>query len=470
MLSVNLSNQNRKGFSLFRAINPALNYKPLPAFNYVQARHGTEVMFFKRKTVGRKLSCEHKGASAMDRTGKTGVFFIGASGYIATAVMAGAFALKRGICDRTGMVTDLPLFSGLGLIEPGEMVFGGWDIRPASPLECAENYFGSSQLPMEMLRRIEADLVETAPNISRGVTTNCGRAIEDLSAPTVPERALTLEAQVKKLRGDIRDFRERNSLDSVIVVNLASTEPPIEAYPSHGSIDLLEECIEGNRADEVRASTLYTYAAILERCPYLNFTPSNAALLPALVALAEKNGVPVMGNDGKTGETLVKSALIPMFLYRNLEVLSWEGFNILGNMDGQVLNDPDNKESKIITKDRILGKVLGYSPHSKVHIHYVPSLDDQKTAWNFIHFKGFFGMKMSLQFIWQGYDSVLAAPLVLDLVRLSDLSRRRSEGGLMTHLSSFFKAPIGVDEHRFYEQAEMLFTYADEASMSGAHT
>lgn len=406
----------------------------------------------------------------MDRTAKTGVFFVGASGYIATAVMAGAFALKRGLCDRTGMVTDLPIFSGLGLIEPEEMAFGGWDIRQASPLESAENYFKSSQLPMEMLRRIEADLFGVSPDICQGIATNCGKAIESLSDPPAAGRDTTLSAQAKKLRKDLSDFRERNSLDSVVVVNLASTEPPIEMKPWHESIEGFEEMIEGNRTDEVRASTLYTYAAILEGCPYLNFTPSNAALLPALVALAEKRNVPVMGNDGKTGETLVKSALIPMFLYRNLEVLSWEGFNILGNMDGQVLNDPDNRESKIITKDAILGKVLGYSPHSRVHIHYVPSLDDQKTAWNFIHFKGFFGMKMSLQFIWQGYDSVLAAPLVLDLVRLSELSKRRGEGGLMRHLSSFFKAPIGVDEHRFYEQAEMLFSYAEEANMTGAHT
>lgn len=404
----------------------------------------------------------------MEMTTKTGVFFVGASGYIATAVMAGAFALKKGLCDRSGMVTELPVFSTLGLIDPGELAFGGWDIRQASPLESAENYFRNSQLPMEMLGRIEADLAGVAPDIYEGITTNCGRAIVELSKTN--KKRMPLPAQVEKLRDDISQFRKRNSLDTVVVVNLASTEPPLEKSPSHDSVEAFGKCIERDMHSEIRASALYTYAAILENCPYLNFTPSNAALLPAHVSMAKERKVPVMGNDGKTGETLVKSALIPMFLYRNLEVLSWEGFNILGNMDGRVLNDPDNKESKIITKDRILGKVLGYSPHSRVHIHYVPSLDDQKTAWNFIHFKGFFGAKMSLQFIWQGYDSVLAAPLVLDLVRLSELSRRRGEGGLMRHLSSFFKAPIGVDEHRFYEQAEMLFSYAEEATMSGAHT
>ncbi len=207
---------------------------------------------------------------------------------------------------------------------------------------------------------------------------------------------------------------------------------------------------------------IYAYAAIHAGCPYINFTPSSAALFPALVQLAESKGVPVMGNDGKTGETLVKSALAPMFMCRNLEVLSWEGFNILGNMDGQVLACPENKEAKIQTKDRVLAKILGYTPHSGVHIDYVPSLSDQKTAWDFIHFRGFLGAKMSLQFIWQGYDSLLAAPLILDLVRLADLAKRRGEAGLMPHLACYFKAPESVDELRLYDQFQMLVNYANQ--------
>jgi myo-inositol-1-phosphate synthase len=222
----------------------------------------------------------------------------------------------------------------------------------------------------------------------------------------------------------------------------------------------LETCFDRNDED-VPASTIYAYAAIQEGCPYINFTPSRGALFPALVQLAEKNCVPVMGNDGKTGETLVKSALAPMFLCRNLEVLSWEGFNILGNMDGQVLDHPKNRESKIQTKGHVLSKILGYDPHSRVHIDYVPSLCDQKTAWDFIHFKGFLGSRMSLQFVWQGYDSLLAAPLVLDLARFAELAKRRGESGLMRHLACYFKDPVGVDEHRLYEQFRMLLDYAN---------
>lgn len=167
-----------------------------------------------------------------------------------------------------------------------------------------------------------------------------------------------------------------------------------------------------------------------------------------------------MGNDGKTGETLVKSALAPLFVCRNLEVLSWEGFNILGNMDGAVLENSANRESKIKTKDGVLSRILGYTPHSRVRIDYVPSLDDQKTAWDFVHFRGFLGTKMNVQFIWQGYDSLLAAPLVIDLVRFAEFAARNGESGLMPHLASYFKEPLGVDEYRLQQQFEMLLDYA----------
>ncbi|MBI1910766.1 MAG: inositol-3-phosphate synthase [Deltaproteobacteria bacterium] len=396
--------------------------------------------------------------------GKTGVLLIGCTGYISTAVIAGTMALNKGLCSRTGMVTELEPFSGLNLPEPSDLVFGGWDIRCASPIESAYELFRNSQLPTEILKAIEEDIKGVAQNIYAGVTTNCGRAITHLCDR--PEEYKPLREQVDKLKSDIRDFKERNGLESAVVINLASTEPPLEFMECHTSLDTFEQCLDEDNHEAIRASTLYSYAAVSEGCPYLNFTPSNAALIPAILELAESNKVPVMGNDGKTGETLVKSALIPMFMYRNLEVLSWEGFNILGNMDGQVLDDPQNKESKILTKDKVLPKVLGYTPHSRVHIHYVPSLDDLKTAWNFIHFKGFLGSKMSLQFIWQGYDSILAAPLIIDLVRMADLSKRRGEAGLMKHLSSFFKAPLGVEEYRLYEQFNMLMNYLHESEPS----
>lgn len=393
---------------------------------------------------------------------RTGVLFVGSSGYISAAVLAGAASLKKGLCQRTGMVTEAKEFSALSLPEPEDMVFGGWDIREATAIQSAERFIKSVNLGEEVLSAIKESLADNEADFYKGFATNCGRAIEALASNAAPEPHL--KDQLRKLRSDIADFKKRNSVDEAVVVNLASTEPPIEVSGPLLTPEGLFLAMDDDRKDLVRASTLYALAAVLEGCPYVNFTPSNGALVPGLVRLAEENAVPVMGNDGKTGETLVKSALIPMFTCRNLEVLSWEGFNMLGNMDGHVLDTPENRESKIISKDALLPKALGYAPHSRVHIHYVPSLDDQKTAWNFIHFKGFMGAKMTMQFVWQGFDSILAAPLVIDLARLSVLAKRRGEAGLMTQLASFFKAPLGVEVHSLHDQYRLLIEYANAAS------
>jgi myo-inositol-1-phosphate synthase len=321
----------------------------------------------------------------------------------------------------------------------------------------------------DLLSEIRPDIEEMEPRISRGTSRNCGEAIEQLAGPR-QDCLTSAREEIHRIRSQLSAFRTDRSLDSVVVVNLASTEPAIAPSPHHEDLASLEKCLDEDDAGAIRASTLYSYAAIREGCPVINFTPSQGALLPALVQLAADRGVPVMGNDGKTGETLVKSALAPMFSYRNLRVLSWEGFNILGNLDGRVLDHPLNKAAKIQTKDQVLSKILGYSPHSRVHIDYVPSLDDQKTAWDFIHFEGFLGARMSLQFTWQGYDSILAAPLILDLARLAELAWRRGESGLMPHLASYFKAPLGVEVFGLHEQYGMLVDYADRVRRDAEST
>jgi myo-inositol-1-phosphate synthase len=174
-----------------------------------------------------------------------------------------------------------------------------------------------------------------------------------------------------------------------------------------------------------------------------------------------------MGHDGKTGETFMKSVLAPAFAHRNLEIMSWVGHNIFGNLDGQVLNDPVNKQAKVTSKDRILGQILGYQPQTHISIEYIRSLGDWKTAWDHIHFRGFLGTTMTMQFIWQGCDSILAAPLVLDLFRFTELAARRREIGLLTFLSSFFKSPLGTGVNDFQAQFQML---CDWAQSSVPHT
>jgi myo-inositol-1-phosphate synthase len=199
----------------------------------------------------------------------------------------------------------------------------------------------------------------------------------------------------------------------------------------------------------------------------VNFTPSLGIAPPALQELGVKQHVPFYGSDGKTGETLMKTVLAPLFRYRNLEVMSWEGFNILGGGDGRVLADPRHKSSKVKSKAGVIASTLGYAPHAGVAIEYVPSLGNWKTAWDYIHFRGFLGTKMAAQFIWEGCDSILAAPLVLDLVRLAEFAQREGEAGPMPHLACFFKDPMGVSVHAFPEQMRMLLEYVEHHGRSG---
>jgi myo-inositol-1-phosphate synthase len=395
------------------------------------------------------------------RRNKVGVWLIGALGSVSTTVLIGALALRKGLIAETGMVTAMEPFQPLNLTPATELEFGGCDIRRGSLHDSAYHLFQETRaIDFRILKEVEEDLRGLDSDIQPGTARHCGDAIESLAdRSTTPEMSLLEEVEI--IRASLRSFKTARDLDVLVVMNLASTEPPLEIQDFHHDIDAFESRLKANDHQAARASTLYTYAAILEDCPYINFTPSNGGLIPALIQMAESHGVPVTGNDGKTGETLVKSALAPMFHCRNLEILSWEGFNLLGNMDGNVLDHPANCESKRKTKDQVLQNILGYAPHSGVHIHYVPSLDDQKTAWDFVHFKGFLGAKMSCQFVWQGYDSLLAAPLVLDLIRMAELAKRRFESGLMPQLACFFKAPLGVDEHSLSGQFDLLTEYVE---------
>jgi myo-inositol-1-phosphate synthase len=271
--------------------------------------------------------------------------------------------------------------------------------------------------------------------------------------------AATPRAAIECIQTDLREFQNAHRLSQIVVVNVASTEPPFEPTSEHGSLATLEPLLERSTPPPLPTSSLYAYAALDAGFAYVNATPSTGATLPALDELARKKKVPYAGQDLKTGETLLKSVLAPLFAGRNLKVLSWVGHNILGNRDGQVLADPDNKASKVKSKDALLAEILGYRPRSLVSIEYVESLDDWKTAWDHIHFEGFLNTKMTLQFTWQGCDSVLAAPLVIDLARLTLLAQRRGEIGALSRLAAFFKSPVGVNEHDFARQRQMLEQY-----------
>ncbi|MDY7032308.1 MAG: inositol-3-phosphate synthase [Thermodesulfobacteriota bacterium] len=401
---------------------------------------------------------------------KVGVLIVGVLGHLATTMIFGALALKKGLCKTTGMVTALKDFSGMDLVGPEDIIFGGWDIRSGSLLENSRKLMKEIHFfDTKGFSEIQEEMKMISKNIFHGTMKNCGEAIEELSPQIKNKETNSLRETINRLMYDIELFKKKNNLNRVIVINLASTEPPLLVDYRHSDGFALERTIEENHEQAIMPSTLYAYASVNSGHPYINFTPSNGAMIPGILDLAETREVPVMGSDGKTGETLVKSALAPMFLSRNLKILSWEGYNILGNMDGKVLSHDENKRSKIKSKDQVLSRILGYKPHAQVSIDYVPSLGDWKTAWDFIHFEGFLNTRMSLQFTWQGCDSVLAAPLVLDIIRLTTFAHRKREKGLLKHLACFFKSPIGVEEHNLFEQFKALQDYARQQTSNGYH-
>ncbi|AMV28282.1 Inositol-3-phosphate synthase [Gemmata sp. SH-PL17] len=391
---------------------------------------------------------------------RVGLWLIGACGGVASTTALGLSALARGHTPTTGMVTALPQFRGHDFDEPAAFVLGGHDIRKGNFVTAArELHERSNVFDERTLAACVGDLETWSANIRPGVVYRPNAAITALADRGDMRRANTAREAIDAIQGDLKAFKAANKLDQVVVVNAASTEPPFEATDEQKSLELLVPALDRPAPAALPTSGVYAFAAIDAGLPYVNMTPSRGATLPAIEELARKRGVPHAGQDLKTGETLIKSVLAPMFARRNLRVLSWVGHNILGNRDGQVLNDPDNKASKVKSKDLLLAELLGYKPQSHVSIEYIESLDDWKTAWDHIHFEGFLGTKMMMQFTWQGCDSLLAAPLVIDLVRLAALAQRRGESGPMPHTACFFKSPVGVTEHDFGKQFQMLEDY-----------
>ena len=233
-----------------------------------------------------------------------------------------------------------------------------------------------------------------------------------------------------------------------MVVNLASTEALVDPALWPETWTRAQQMLEEPKCP-LPASSLYAIGALELGMAYINFTPSLGATPRGIDELAREKNICHAGRDAKTGETLLKSVLAPMFAARNLEVMSWVGHNIFGNLDGKVLSDPENKASKVKSKDQLLERILGYPPQSLVSIEHIESLGDWKTAWDHVHFRGFLQTPMTLQLTWQGCDSLLAAPLVLDLVRFVLVAQERGETGALGVLGSFFKSPLGTDHHEF---------------------
>jgi len=390
-----------------------------------------------------------------------GLWLAGGRGNVATTTAVGAHAVAQGLAPPTGLVTELSDLATVGWPPLDQVPIGGWDVAETSMMERARTLTGPGGfLRSEQVEAAAGWLAACDAEIRPGTTRGCGATIERVAGRGTDASAAELVEQFKR---DLTAYRNRHHLDTVVVVNLASTEAaPPAPFPGDDLASLRAAIVADDPT--LPASTLYAVAALDAGCAWINFTPSPGGSCAALVALASERGLPIYGSDGKTGETLMKSALAPLFAMRHLRVLSWEGYNLLGNGDGAVLDDPANKQTKVASKDHLLGEILGYAPHTRVGIDYVPSLDDWKTAWDLIHFEGFLGTRMTLQFTWQGCDSALAAPLILDLARLAALATRRGEAGPMAHLCSFFKSPMGQTPADLAGQFDLLRRYLAEVT------
>jgi myo-inositol-1-phosphate synthase len=373
-------------------------------------------------------------------SGPLGVWLIGARGAVATTTIFGATALRLGHTRPIGLVTEVTPLNTAPLASVDSLVFGGHDVTDIPLIKSAHALCrDAGPLNAHMVKALEAELAAAETHL-RPAPAHGNRPAREF---------------IRTVQEDLAAFQSAIEARRIVMVNLATTEPPPSGLAPMMDGAQLDVALAAS-ASSLPASLLYAFAALDAGVPYVNFTPSVGASHPALEHLARERGVPHAGRDGKTGETLLKSALAPMFRMRNLEVRSWSGFNVLGNTDGLALADPATAASKIQSKGKVVPSILGYEPHMVVRIDYVPTLGDWKTAWDLIQFDGFLGTPMTLQLTWQGSDSALAAPLVLDLVRLVDLATTRGDRGGLAHLAFFFKSPVNSDVHNLAEQYALL--------------
>ncbi|MEY9995749.1 myo-inositol-1-phosphate synthase [Streptomyces sp. V4I8] len=368
---------------------------------------------------------------------RVGVWLIGARGSVATTVVTGCAAVTAGLHPPTGMVTETAAFTGSGLPALADLVFGGHDTLDCPLPKRAETLTAGGVLPPGIATAVAAELAAADREIRPG-----GPAPGD----TRSEADL-----ITAFADDIRDFVRRHDLNRAVVVNVASTEPASQGPDA-----------------PLPASTLYALAALRAGCPYVNFTPSEGMHHPVAAREAERSGLPYAGRDGKTGQTLLRAVLGPMFAQRALTVRAWSGTNLLGGGDGAALADPAAAAAKNAGKERVLAETLGTVPEGEVHIDDVPALGDWKTAWDHIAFDGFLGTRMILQTIWQGCDSALAAPLVLDLARLAARAHEAGLTGPLGELGFYFKDPVGGGPASLGEQYAALVGLGDRLRLAGA--
>ncbi|MCK8608465.1 inositol-3-phosphate synthase [Agromyces sp. C10] len=376
--------------------------------------------------------------------GRTGIWFVGARGSVATTAAIGLAALVEGRIRPVGLTTAAPDFDDVALPEFADLVVGGHDVDETPLLERARRLAAGGMIAPATVEAVAARL----------------DAIDGEIRPVPREARGSQRREIGLRADDIRSFRERHGLRRVVVIDVASTEPLPADRPEFHDRAALDAALDEAGRDLLPSSTLSALAALEAGSPYACFTPSISLGIPALQDAAAEAGVPVAGQDGKTGETLLRTVLAPMFASRGMRVLSWAGANLLGGGDGATLADPAAVQSKLVSKNRGLHDLLGHDVVTPLHIDNVPDLGDVKTAWDHVHAEGFLDTRITLQTTWTAYDSTLAAPLVIDLARLLSLAHEAGLVGPVPELGYFFKDPWGSDVHAFARQADELVSWA----------
>src|SRR5689334_1124472 len=387
-------------------------------------------------------------------TGKLGVLCVGL-GAVTSTLIAGVELARRGVAEPIGSVTQMgtirlgkrterraPLIRDfVPLASLDDLVFGAWDPFPDDAYVAALR--AGVLDPGRHLEAIGDQLRAVQPMPAAFDASYVKR----LDGPNVKDRS-DKRAMLEGIRADINAFRERHLVDRLVMIWCASTEIFLEPGPAHADLESFEKAIDANDP-QIAPSMLYAYAALLEGVPFANGAPNLTLDVPALRQYATEHAIPIMGKDFKTGQTLIKTVIAPMLKARMLGLSGWYSTNILGNRDGEVLDDPDSFKTKEESKLGVLEYVLEPDRYPelygdvyhKVRINYYPPRGDNKEGWDNVDLFGWLGYPMQLKIDFLCRDSILAAPLALDLCLFMDLASRAGLGGIQEWLSFYFKSP-----------------------------
>jgi myo-inositol-1-phosphate synthase len=387
-------------------------------------------------------------------TGKLGILLVG-MGAVSTTTIAGVLAIRRGLAAPIGSLTQMgtvrlgkrtegrsPLIKDfVPLASLDDVVFGGWDIFEDNSYEAAKT---AGVLEAVLLDKIRPELEAIKPMSA----VFDRRYVKRLDGPNV-KKGKNKRVLADELREDMRRFKDENKCDRLVMVWCGSTEVYLTESAAHATLAAFEKGLEAND-DNIPSSMIYAYAAIKEGIPYANAAPNLSADIPALMELADTTGSPLAGKDLKTGQTLIKTIIAPGLKARLLGVEGWYSTNILGNRDGEVLDDPESFKTKEESKKSVLDYILQPNLYPElykdlchvVRINYYPPRGDNKEGWDNIDIFGWLNYKMQLKVNFLCRDSILAAPIVLDVALFMDLAKRAGMDGIQEWLSFYFKSPM----------------------------